>query len=74
MTITGNTHAYTKSASRAKNPDEVSSEFPERGRGREPGPDDVYDPDFGHNRGGGSYDGPHYYDHDSSGGSSWVLF
>lgn len=58
-------------ASRAKDgPDDVPPEFPERQT--EPGPDDVYDPDFGR-RGGGSSDyGGHFDEGGGSGG--WVLF
>lgn len=64
---------YTRAANRRSNPDEVSPEFPERHT--EPGPDDVYDPDFDHRRGDrGGYDGPHYYDTDTSGGRCDVLF
>lgn len=64
----------TRAASRRSNPDEVSPEFPQRHT--DPGPDDVYDPDFdqrGGNRGG--YDGPHYYDGGGDGcGRCDVLF
>ena len=61
---------YPSQASRNHGPDDVPPEFP--GRHTEPGPDDVYDPDFGHNRGGDSYDGPHFME--SGGGGAWGLF
>ncbi|MBT9587659.1 hypothetical protein IV102_30240 [bacterium] len=71
MTISAHTQTYTRSSSRSKSPDEVPPEFP--GRHNEPGPDDAYDPDT-NNRGRSDYEGPHYYDTDTSGGGGWVLF
>lgn len=72
MTISAKTQTHSRSAARSKSPDEVPPEFP--GRHSEPGPDDVYDPDF-NQRGRSDYEGPHYYDTDTSGGGgSWVLF
>ena len=70
MKIAAQNQFYTKTASKSKRPDEVSDEFSQRRT--TPGPDDVYDPD---RCGRGSDQGSaHYYDSDSSGGSSWVLF
>lgn len=76
MKIAAQNHqSYTRSKGRGNSPDEVSDEFSRR-RHREPGPDDVYDPDQC-GRGRSSDNGSaHYYDTGSSsdGGGSWVLF
>ncbi|MBN9416238.1 MAG: hypothetical protein J0I12_12420 [Candidatus Eremiobacteraeota bacterium] len=75
MKIAAQNHqSYTRNTRRSKDgPDDVPPEFP--GRKTDPGPDDVYDPDFGGRGRGSDYGGSaHYYDSDSSGGSAWVLF
>lgn len=75
MKIAAQNHqSYTRSKGRSNSPDEVSDEFSSRRRHREPGPDDVYDPDQCGRGGSSDYGSAHYYDTDSSGGGSWVLF
>ncbi len=68
---TANTQRSSRSE-RTPGPDDVPPEFPERHT--EPGPDDVYDPDFSPRRGGSDYDGPHFYEGGGGGGFGGVLF
>jgi hypothetical protein len=73
MTITSfaKQGSSTRGSGRKGSPDEVPSEFPERRR-REPGPDDVYDPDSRprHHDSGSSP----WFEESGSGGAWDVLF
>lgn len=68
-----NSTRYANNSRRGKGgPDDVEPEFPERHQ--DPGPDDVYDPDFDHRRGRDDYSGPGFWDSGSDSSGPWVLF